>query len=295
MEDVRKAHIQRASSARDLLAPVVDDLRSGSAKLAMKNRFELVSRSAVVRQYEALDHAIDAAQAEVAHVVAGIVRPAVEEFVTLSYLSSLPRPDVDEFLWRKLMLDLADSLEKQNRLYASFDVHQAEIRSRPAAETQEMQRAMVRLAEEYNWPIRGKGESKTSYGPTMRYMAEQTGNEELYDYLYGAASRLVHFSPYELLRRTWFDHSDQLRIGGHDLERWWSSFALGWCTSLLCDSSKLVLEITAIPPRVPIEQLAELATECKRSVPPLVTLGELNLSPSQAGYDPFTALTMRRS
>jgi hypothetical protein len=280
--DVRGDHVTRARQLLIFLDPVVDALRSGDAQEAMQNWVELVARSAVVRQVDALAHAIRAVEEETARNVAGLVRPAVEELITLTYLKGLPSQDAGSFLLTRMQLDVAEALETQNRLFTNLDDTVPRIPPTSAARIDALKAQMLTLANRYGWPIKGKGASAVYYGATMGWMARETGQRELYDYLYGAASRLVHFSPTELMRRCWFDRDSNLAIGGHQLEQWWASFALGWGSILLARSTAVALELCTTDIEFPPpDRLQELVEECASNIPPLITLSELNLDPQQ--------------
>jgi Family of unknown function (DUF5677) len=277
--DVRFGHVTRARRLLAMLEPLVDLLRTGDAREAMRDLFELTARSAVVRQNDALAHAIRAVEEGCARNIAVVIRPAVEELVTISYLMTIPRADASEFISTKMAMDIGDALDAQNRLFvnpldAAFGIPPVRPADRAAAQAR-----MVTLATRHGWPIRARSTNAISYGPTMSWMAREVGRGDLYEYLYGAASRLVHFSPTELLRRCWFNGENRLSIGGDELERWWASFAVGWGSVLLAETVAVALELLGALDieHPPPEGLGDLVTACKANIPPLVTLGELNL------------------
>jgi hypothetical protein len=279
---VRFGHVTRARQLVASLDPVLNLMRSGDVREAMGDVLELTSRSAVVRQNDALAHAVRAAEEERARNIASLVRPAVEELVTITYLMTLPRADACEFILVKMGMDIGDALETQNRLFTNPRDAAGRLPPLASADRVALQQRMLALANRYRWPIRGKGMNARSHGPAIAWMAREVGQADLYDYLYGAASRLVHFSPTELVRRCWFDANGNLTIGGHELERWWASFAVGWGTVLLAETVVLTLELLeTLDVEPPPKHLGHLIAECKANIPPLVTLGELNLDPSQ--------------
>lgn len=50
----------------------------------------------------------------------------------------------------------------------------------------------------------------------------------MYDRIYYATSRTVHFNVIELLRRTWFKKGEPISVTSNHYERYWASFALAW-------------------------------------------------------------------
>ena len=60
------------------------------------------------------------------------------------------------------------------------------------------------IAQTLSWPSKrargGKGRT-----PNTKWIADQTDSARLYDFLYSATSRMLHFSPQEIFRRGWGD------------------------------------------------------------------------------------------
>lgn len=276
--DVRMGHLTRGRQLLALLNPIVEAMCAWDAQEAMSDQLELVVRSAIVRQNDALSHAVRAVEEESAHNVAALVRPAVEELITISYLATLPRADAGRFLMLKMGIDLGEALEVQNRLFKNEKDAASQIPPMDPERQASIRAEMVTLATKYGWRVRGKGAKAISHGPSMGWMAHETGRRDLYDYLYGGASRLVHFSPTELLRRCWFDSEGSLSISSQYLERWWASFALGWGSVLMAETVAVAIEVVTldVTQSPPGDHLALLVEECRSNVPPLVTLSELN-------------------
>jgi hypothetical protein len=77
--------------------------------------------------------------------------------------------------------------------------------------------------------------------PTAAYIAEVVGEKELYELIYHATSRTVHFSVGELFRRAWGD-KDVLNITSKDMNRYWSRFALYWGIRVLVLTAAEIFE-----------------------------------------------------
>ena len=114
-------------------------------------------------------------------------------------------------------------------------------------------------------------------------MADGAGETDLYEYLYGASSRLVHFSPHELLRRVWFEPDGTLDVGSGSLERLWASIALGWGVFLLSQTTVLVSQIVQSVDidEDTLERIVVTGADALEAIPPLIVLGELNMAPGQ--------------
>jgi hypothetical protein len=136
--------------------------------------------------------------------LAALVRPAIEELVTLRYLNLLGTQDATEYLAAKIKQDYISAFVAQQR-FEGATPWGGNIRLPQdedlAASDHEAMAAMVKLGERHGWRVTGRRGRKRCYGPAMALMADKVGEREFYDYIYAAASRFVHFSPTELLRR----------------------------------------------------------------------------------------------
>ena len=85
------------------------------------------------------------------------------------------------------------------------------------------------LGRELGWP---KPKNSHSALPSMRYIAVQGGHERLYDYLYFATSKTVHFNAHELTRRVW-GKSPGYNWDAPYFRDFWSLFSLVWAARML--------------------------------------------------------------
>jgi len=71
--------------------------------------------------------------------------------------------------------------------------------------------------------------------PSTQFLARKTGMTSLYNFLFHASSRYVHFSSSELLRRAW-GTPEEMTIRSSNFAEYWSAFALAWGLKLLSDT-----------------------------------------------------------
>jgi hypothetical protein len=141
------------------------------------------------------------------------------------------------------------------------------------ANNERMAEIRTLLRQKLNW------RDKT---PTVRFMAQATGEGKRYNFLYHATSRAVHFSVGELSRRGW-GRPGQMRIGFDTFEPYRATFAISWGWRLYIDTSILVRDkmITSLRDTyvdsASNERLMELATRIG-AVPPMqiITAEELD-------------------
>ena len=143
---------------------------------------------------------------------------------------------------------------------------------------------MVSLGEYLGWTVTERNGKKRCDGPGMSFMATAVGEQELYQYLSSASSATVHFSPRELMRRMWFDPQtpELALVSSHSFETYWASCSLGWSSVLLLRTVGLAMEWSGLDdldwPEYPTEVLEEVKVMV---APPIITLEEMNLAPTQ--------------
>jgi hypothetical protein len=82
--------------------------------------------------------------------------------------------------------------------------------------------ALVAMGAKLGWKLR-----KNQFVPSVRFVAEKTGNLKLYRLIYHATSRSVHFSVSELFRRAW-GRPEELTISSAYMDGYWAQFSLCW-------------------------------------------------------------------
>jgi len=71
--------------------------------------------------------------------------------------------------------------------------------------------------------------------PSVAWIARKTNSEALYNYLYHATSRSVHFSVGEILRNVW-GHFDNMAFDSTYFSKYWSAFSLYWGWKILAET-----------------------------------------------------------
>ncbi|MEU8360450.1 DUF5677 domain-containing protein [Nonomuraea sp. NPDC048882] len=192
----------------------------------------------VNRQVDGIKAAITLARTGLGHVSAPFIRPACEDFFWLSYLEML-----DAQIAKRLVLAMAvrdgarDVIAQQQysgkkamtRLGfpAKFVKYSFERKMRSEA-------ALKELSKVLGWP-----NAEDSALPPTAWVAAQTGNSRLYDFLYSATSRAVHFSVGEAARRAWsHPQGGDLQNSAMDFNsvnhlNYRTDFSLYWCCHLL--------------------------------------------------------------
>ena len=137
----------------------------------------------------------------------------------------LAQRDIDEALTAQHDYSGAEAMRKLN-LTSYYELR---VAARP-----QVKKDLARLRKKLGW-------SKNRLTPSVWFMAKQAGEQRLYNFLYHATSRFVHFNVGELLRRAW-GTPGELVLSSEHFERYWARFSLYWGMKLYFDVLALALE-----------------------------------------------------
>ncbi|MGY5210075.1 DUF5677 domain-containing protein [Nocardia gipuzkoensis] len=160
----------------------------------------------VRRQGEALDATVVLAKAGLGHLAVGFVRPALDELLWMLWVKDLPQQEAQDLLMAMGYSDAIRSLLAQ-RAYVGDTVMQELWYPVAFLDDQEKKHAPVketlkRFHKQFKW--------SGSPLPNARWVAEQCGHKDLYEYLHAATSRALHFSMGEVMRHGWGEPGGRL-------------------------------------------------------------------------------------
>jgi hypothetical protein len=209
---------------------------------------KLVAIVSAMRQRESLNAAILLAEGGLGHLGVMHVRPACDEYLWLSYLSSLDASDARDVVLALRSEEISRSLNDQyvhlgEELMIRIGFPRQFVRSldRMAASARD---SVEQLSTRLRWSSK-----PTSRAPTIAWIAQASNNEELYKFLYSATSRMLHFSPFEAIRRGWsdLDSSDgQINLESPIYINYRTCFALHWLPYFLLHTLTTPLVIKVI-------------------------------------------------
>jgi len=163
----------------------------------------IVRRAILRRQFDSLE-AISHLVAEKKGYAAGpLLRPACEELIWIKYLAGIGHDDSEELLKCVATRELLDSLRAQDKYSGRAVTTQLGLLSSledAVARKDAMRARLLLLGTRLDWPC---DTIEAGELPSVFWFAKKTGQKKVYEFLYHATSRLVHFSAAELLRRAW--------------------------------------------------------------------------------------------
>ena len=227
--------------------------------------FEIVATAAVIRQHEGFATIVDLVLMDRGDVAVTLLRPACEEFIVLRYLASIDRNDARALLCMLAWRDIDSALTAQHK-YSGAQVMRELGLTKPyeshASRRPLLKNGLAKLRKKLEWP---KGDA-----PSVWFMAKKAGEQKLYNFLYRATSRSVHFSVGELTRRCWGDPG-KMTVDSNHFERYWARFALSWGVQLYL--KVLILSLETFPEK-------EIGGNVDKRIPELaVKLGALGKMP----------------
>ena len=235
------------------------------------------------RQLEALDATVVLAKTGLGHLAVGFVRPALDELLWMLWVNDLAQQDAKELLMTMGHSDAIRSLVAQ-RAYVGDAVMQELWYPVAFLDAQEQRQGRVKdklkqLRNRLKWsghPL-----------PSARWIAEQSGHEDLYDYLHAATSRATHFSMGEVMRNAWGEPGGKLVTFKLEFRQYRTSFALDQLPVLFLKSAIACgdfLEDAGVsePEDEALHAEVDLAAEAlgKFGRVPLVHAHEWNLTPA---------------
>ena len=164
-----------------------------------------------------------------------LLRPACEELIWAKYLATIDKGSANELLLCLAQKEIHDSLVAQDGYLGRTATKEAGLLiplERLTHHLPEIRRRLAILGNKLRWP---KKFIEKGAVPSIAWLAKETGNTKMYNFLYHAASRYVHFSMGELLRRAWGSPAE-LTIRSANFGEYWSSFTLAWGLRLLSDT-----------------------------------------------------------
>lgn len=216
-----------ASSVENLLNAVSPAVQAISKYEWTDQKFlPLINRAVVRRQFDSLSATIALTKSNHGFAAACLVRPAYEEYIWLNYLNTMEESQAERLLKLLGSHEVCDHVKAQEN-YAGASVMndlgftRAFVRARQAGH-KTVKSELHQLGKELGWPSR-------DLVPSVSFLAKATKNTDMYNFIYHATSRFVHFSVSELLRRAW-GASDAITIdiNSTNFSGYWTSFSLYW-------------------------------------------------------------------
>ena len=202
--------ISKATAIRSLLDELKLSIDSmAHATIGQDGIYGCALRSAIVKSFEftALAHQ-DPPPAH-AFFITATLRGICEDLITFAFLETLSKQKRNEALSLLNSATMAEGVAAQTEFFGASRRWQPVVH--PYQNATEVKQKLQILGRSVGWT--GK-----QPWPTVWFMAKVTNLHALYNYLYSATSKWVHFSPQILFRMGWSGERDKKEDLGNDTE-----------------------------------------------------------------------------
>jgi hypothetical protein len=186
---------------------------------------QLTFRAILRKQFETLNAIVELSAEGRGNAAIALLRPMCEEIIWSDYLVTLAPEDASQLLLCMARLGLYDTFVAQKSYAQAVQMgdfgFSAESEQRLAGSAQTAAKDLKMLSRKLGWPER------KLVMPTTKYLARITNRSEMYNFLYHATSRVVHFSVTELMRLVW-GKPGEVRVASNFFDRYWGDFSLYW-------------------------------------------------------------------
>jgi hypothetical protein len=240
---------------------------------------ELVLRCIVRKAYESMLAVLDLVRLRHSLPAMSLLRSMCEELIFAKFIKSLPSEDAETYLHQTTLLELHKGLEAQAVFFSARRSVSSSGNPTDNKRLEEQKELLKKLIEASRQRLKELGK-KLGWGksPSIRYMAEQTGSLEIYNFYYHAASSSVHASLQNLLRMVWGNpETGQFSITNMHCERYYRKVVIAYGAILFAEIMEAVKDsFLNMWEGVDYEAYQEKVAFIINFTPPIVTQEELN-------------------
>jgi hypothetical protein len=159
------------------------------------------------------------------------LRGLCEDLIALKYLDKHFNLNKDRLTLVYLRYLLFDSIKKQTSFFNKEVPFQNSIKLTNTNVTIELENELKSIMVE-------NGLNKNKIFPSVEHMAIDSNFKQLYDFLYNATSKMVHYSPNILLRMGWYNNDEPTVFSSHNFYRYYHQFNKFYAAYLFIEFSK---------------------------------------------------------
>ena len=243
-----------------------------------KDDFLIIALISIIRrQFDSLEVISHLVKEGKGFAAGPLLRPACEEFIWMKYLVSIESDDAKKIINYLGVEEQLKSLRAQDN-FAGRSVTE-DLGLLPYLENMEsleknMYEKLRCLGKRLDWPQRNIAKGQF---PSISWLAKRNNQQDIYDFIYHATSRFVHFSVNELCRRAWGDpYTGSISIRSTHFQNYWGQFSLHWGLILFLDTVTefdQFLEVSANIDQTTFLEAAERISKIGK--PPIITAEEL--------------------
>lgn len=193
------SELSKAIDLLNSLKPYIEELSKNF--LFQESIYFLILKSALVKSFEFSLFVWQPDRYKDSFFYTATLRGICEDIITLKFINNLEEDDRNCLIKNIFYLDILEKCESQVNFFSKERPFQ-KIYRRENIENLDKE-AIRERAREIVKRYNGKLNNKYATLPTVYSMAQNCNLDLLYDYIYSATSRLVHFNPSILMRMNW--------------------------------------------------------------------------------------------
>lgn len=232
-------------AALDAMRPFVENA-SHIGPGEFQGFLSVVLRAVLRRQFDSLEAISHLVAAGRGHAAPTLLRPSCEELIWISYLVTIPEKEAEKLIRCKAVSEVRELLKAQRADGGQAAMEELGLLRyyKRSEESKEAVRAQIRaLGETLAWPPDTRKEGQPPRFPSVLWLAKRTGRKDIYDCIYGATSRFVHFSAQGLLRLAWYKPGS-MSVRSEHFRDYGGAFSLQWGFRLFSESA---IELSKAP------------------------------------------------
>ncbi len=261
------------------IQPVLIDLNPLFVTIAAdqagaQNQLKKAIKASLVKAYEFLN-AITTVQDESVFFMMPFLRGVCEDYIALRFITSNFGTDADQVIELKLFEDLYTSAIHQWDFYTIYRPDQPLYYQTDFPDKKkDIRNDLRQLCQAHGISL-----SRNASLPPIEQMAQRSGLLDLYNYVYRATSRLVHFNPGILFRMGWGDLPD-ITFSVKNFSQYYKHFTCFYAAYLLIQLGQWAASIGVVSSAIePHLQQIDAILDREIRWPELVTFEEMNIGP----------------
>lgn len=232
-------------TALDAMRPLVE-AASDRGPDEFQGFLSVVRRAVLRRQFDALEAISHLVGEGRGYAAPPLLRPICEELIWISYSARIDSRDAEELVCCRACIELLELLEAQHAECGFAAMKELGLfqEYKRKMEGKQAMRARIRaLGRKLGWPA---NVTRRAQSPSVSWLAKRTGQQDVYDYIYCATSRFVHFSAHGLFRLAWYGPGG-MSVRSVHFRDYWGAFSLQWGFRLFLDSAIELLNTPGMP------------------------------------------------
>jgi hypothetical protein len=199
------------------------------------------------------------------------LRGLCEDLIVVSYLSRNIKADRDKLCYAFSQYSVFNGMKTQSEFFKREDP----FKHFPCPNNVDAMIADVK--ERLSEIMTDNGLNKDRVFPSTEHMAIDAKLKHLYDFLYSATSRMVHFNPHVLMRAGWYKDDGPVNFSSYNFNSYYEQFNKFYSAYLFVRLSDVLKPMFSFSKKYQ-QKVKELKKELKKNFyPELVTFEELNL------------------